>query len=686
MTSAARPGNRLINETSPYLLQHAHNPVDWYPWGAAALARAKAEDKPILLSIGYAACHWCHVMERESFENEATAALMNEHFVCIKVDREERPDLDEIYMAATIAQSGSGGWPMTVFLTPAQQPFFAGTYFPPEDAYGRPGFPRILQELARLWRSDRATLLEHAVELTAQVAAHAHGTAPRALPEQASWQAIEQLSDDFDSVHGGFGRAPKFPPCSALSLLLEHHTTSHDVAALHMVTVTLNAMKNGGIYDHIAGGFARYSTDRQWLVPHFEKMLYDNAQLARVYGEAWQVTHDPEYRRVALETLHYLMREMQADDGGFFSATDADSEGVEGKFFVFRPAEIQAILGQTAATAFCAYYDITEPGNWEGVSIVRTPRTLSEVATELGMTEQQLASELPNWRKRVYEARSQRIPPLLDDKIITAWNGLAIGSMIEGYRVFRDGACLGSALRAAEFIERVLRREDGGLFRTARGGKAHLPGYLEDYAFVADAWIDLYEATGQRRWLDRALQLAERIRTEFSSDNGGFVTTGSNHEPLIARFADGHDGAIPNANAVAARALLRLSHHFADASLKQSALKALQAYGQAIARVPRAFTVALNAAAWLETAPIEIAVLGDSTHADFERMLATVGDVHLPKRLITLVNQQETTALPLAQGKSALDDRPTVYICRNQVCQAPITDPELLRAQLAATN
>lgn len=686
MTSAERRSNRLIDETSPYLLQHAHNPVDWCPWGEAALTRAKTEDKPILLSIGYAACHWCHVMERESFENEATAALMNEHFVCIKVDREERPDLDEIYMAATVAMSGSGGWPMTVFLTPTQQPFFAGTYFPPEDGYGRPGFPRVLQELTRLWQSDRSTLLEHAKELTAQVLAHAQGTAPRAIPEQALWRAIEQLSDDFDAVHGGFGRAPKFPPCSALSLLLEHHTTSHDVPSLQMATVTLNAMKNGGIYDHIGGGFARYATDRHWLVPHFEKMLYDNAQLARVYSEAWQVTRDPEYRRVALETLHYLMREMQADEGGYFSATDADSEGVEGKFFVFRPEEVRTILGDTAARAFCAYYDITEQGNWEGVSIAHTPRPLSEVASSLGIDQQQLANELPKWRSQVYEARSRRVPPLLDDKIITAWNGLAIGSMVEGYRVLRDTNCLNSAVRAAEFVERVLRREDGRLYRTARNGKAHLQGYLEDYAFVADAYVDLYEATGQRRWLDRARDLAQCIRRDFTGDRGGFVTTGNGHESLIARFADGQDGAIPNANAVAARVLLRLSFHFADAKLRQSALEALQAHGQAIARVPRAFASALNAAAWLEAPPIEIAVLGDAAHPDFERLLAILGEVHLPKRVVTLIQQgSDDLPLPLALGKSAIDERPTVYVCRNQVCEAPITDPDLLRSRFSAT-
>jgi uncharacterized protein YyaL (SSP411 family) len=686
VTSASRPTNRLIDETSPYLLQHAHNPVDWYPWGEQALTRAKNEDKPILLSIGYAACHWCHVMERESFENDATAALMNEHFVCIKVDREERPDLDEIYMAATVAQSGSGGWPMTVFLTPAQQPFFAGTYFPPLDNYGRPGFPRVLQELARLWRTERSTLLQHASELMLQVAAHAQGMTPRALPEQALWRAIEQLSDDFDPQHGGFGRAPKFPPCPALRLLLEHHTTSHDIPALHMVTVTLDAMKNGGIYDHVGGGFARYSTDREWLVPHFEKMLYDNAQLARIYTEAWQVTRNPEYQRVALETLSYLRREMQHETGGYFSATDADSEGVEGKFFVFRPEEIRSILGEQAAKAFCAYYDVSEQGNWEGVSILRTPKSLAEVANSLGLAAQQLADQLAGGKARVYEARSKRVPPLLDDKIITAWNGLAIGSMVEGYRVFRDAQCLSSALRAADFIEGTLRRADGGLFRTARQGKAHLSGYLEDYAFVADAWIDLYEATGQRRWLDRALDLAQRMLREFVGDNGGFVTTASTHEALIVRFAEGHDGAIPNANAIAARALIRLSHHFGDSTLRDAALKALQAYGQGVARMPRAFTTTLSAASWLDAPPIEITLVSNSTDPGLESLLASLADVHLPRRVVTLLTSEDVRDLPLVQGKVAIDGRATAYLCRNQVCEAPIIDVALLRERLLAIH
>ncbi|HEY3253819.1 MAG TPA: thioredoxin domain-containing protein, partial [Polyangiaceae bacterium] len=416
--------NRLVSETSPYLLQHAHNPVAWYPWGPEALARAAAENKPILLSIGYAACHWCHVMERESFEDEAIAAQMNESFVCIKVDREERPDLDEIYMAATVALSGSGGWPMTVFLTPEQQPFFAGTYFPPVDKYGRPGFPTLLQNITELWQSDRKTLLEQAAELSAHVAQQARVSAPLAIGREALQSAARQLHGSYDALHGGFGKAPKFPPCAALSLLLRHHRNVPDASLLEMITGTLDGMKNGGMYDHLGGGFARYSTDERWLVPHFEKMLYDNAQLASVYLDAYQVTRDPEYARVARETLDYVIREMQEPNGAYFSATDADSEGVEGKFFVWSQAEVLEILGPEAGRHFAAYYDVSAKGNWEGQNVLNTPRPLARVAEELSMPEPVLRAELERSRKQLYQARKLRVPPLLDDKLLSSWNGL----------------------------------------------------------------------------------------------------------------------------------------------------------------------------------------------------------------------------------------------------------------------
>ncbi|HEY6559094.1 MAG TPA: aldo/keto reductase [Polyangiaceae bacterium] len=635
---APRPTNRLANETSPYLLQHAHNPVDWYPWGPDALERAQREDKPILLSIGYAACHWCHVMERESFENERIAALMNQSFVCIKVDREERPDIDDIYMAATVAMSGSGGWPMTVFLMPDQQPFFAGTYFPPENKHGRPGFATLLERIAELWQSDRSALLKQAQELTEHVRDQAQ--APRALSvgEEALAKAKAQLSASYDARFGGFGPAPKFPAPAALSLLLRDYQRSGDPRALEMVTGTLDAMKNGGIYDQVGGGFARYSTDERWLVPHFEKMLYDNAQLARVYVEAYQVTKNAEYQRVARETLDYVCREMQAPDGGYYSATDADSEGVEGKFFIWTPDEIRDVLDADAADWFCLYYEITPEGNWEGKSIPNIRRSLDSVARELGVDVPRLRANLEDSRARVYAARAER---------------------------------------AARFIRERLVRADGGLYRTARAGKAHLDAYLEDYAYYTDALVDLYEAGAPASWLEHAEQLAERMIRDFADQDGGaFYNTAHHHESLIVRSREGHDGAVPSANAVAARALARLSYHLDREPYRELSLSAIRAYGALIERTPRAFSTALAVAIFLLAGPIEVAVVGSASDPACAALRAALSGVYLPNRVLAHAEADVAASerLPLLAGKTLVHGRPALYICENFACQAPITD------------
>src|SRR3954463_3820944 len=523
--------NRLASETSPYLLQHAHNPVAWYPWGPEALTRAAAENKPILLSIGYAACHWCHVMERESFENDAIAAQMNEGFICIKVDREERPDLDEVYMAATVALSGSGGWPMTVFLTPDQQPFFAGTDFPPVDKYGRPGLPTLLKNIQELWQGERSTLVQQAAELASHIAEQSRVAAPRAIGREALQAAARQLRGSFDERHGGFGKAPKFPPSSALALLLRHHRNAPDQSLRQMVTATLDGMKNGGLYDHLAGGFARYSTDERWLVPHFEKMLYDNAQLASVYLEAYQVTRDPEYARVARETLDYVIREMQEPNGAYYSATDADSEGVEGKFFVWTLDELIEILGPEPAEHFAAYYDVTPQGNWEGQNVLNTPRPLERVAEELGVPAPVLQAELERSKKLLYQARKRRVPPLLDDKILTSWNGLMVSAMASGYRVLGHRHYLDSARRAADSLLARMTRPDGGLFHTARGERAHVAGFLEDYAFLCDGLLSLYEVAGEARYLLEAERLAQRLLQDFDDEaSGAFFNTAKDGE------------------------------------------------------------------------------------------------------------------------------------------------------------
>ena len=513
-----RPPNRLIHETSPYLLQHAYNPVDWYPWGPEALRLAKDQDKPLLLSIGYSACHWCHVMERESFENDEIASLMNRYYVCVKVDREERPDLDEIYMQATIAMNqGNGGWPMTVFLTPDQQPIFAGTYFPPTDKWGRPGFGTVLKKIAEGWERDRPAIADSATRFTDRLQTAMRVPTPTTVGQQELDSAVEQFSADFDPVYGGFGQAPKFPPATGLAFLLrQYHRTGTD-HVLHMVCKTLDAMAGGGMYDHIGGGFARYSTDERWLVPHFEKMLYDNALLAKTYLEAFQVTGNLEYKRVTREILDYILREMTSPEGGFYSATDADSEGVEGKFFVWDPEQIRDIVPtEQDAVRFCAYYDITADGNWEHHSIPNTPHPLEHAAEKLSCSPKELRETIYRVKPLVYEARLKRVPPGLDDKIITAWNGMMISAMAEAGRVLRHAPYVEAACRAADFLLNTLSRPDRGLYRTYRAGKAHLDAYLEDYAYLAEALIDVYEAGGEERYLREAVRLGRTTVERFS--------------------------------------------------------------------------------------------------------------------------------------------------------------------------
>jgi uncharacterized protein len=671
--------NRLSRETSPYLLQHAQNPVDWYAWGPEALARAQSENKPIFLSIGYAACHWCHVMERESFEDERTAQFLNEHFVCIKVDREERPDLDDIYMAATVAISGSGGWPMSVFLLPDQRPFFAGTYYPPSDRFGRPGFRTLLTRINELWQLERDKLLDEAQTLTDHLKALSALSPPSpVISSSAVDQTLHALKSSFDPVWGGFGSAPKFPAAQTLSLLLTHHARTGDEEALAMANVTLSGMKNGGMYDQLGGGFARYSTDERWLVPHFEKMLYDNAALAAAYLEAFQLTRDPEYRRVADETLAYIVREMQSPSGGYYSATDADSEGVEGKFFVWSLDEIQSQLTREEAEYFAFFYDVTPEGNFEHTNVLNTPRTLAQAADVLGVEPSALASTLEGARRKLYEVRKQRVPPLLDDKILTAWNGLMLGAMAEGFRVLRQREYLVSAERAANHALTVLRRPDGGLFRTARNGNAHLAAYLEDYAYLADGLITLFEAGGAPAFLREAEALVERMLADFGDDPDGlaFFHTAKDHERLIHRTREGHDGAIPNPNAIAARALLRLGRHLDRPELLERARRSIEAYGASINRIPRAFASSLNVLAMLEEPATELCVVGALGSEQREAIERAVAEVLLPNRVVAHVDPNvPNPGLPLTRDKAEVAGKPALYVCRNYACEAPITDP-----------
>ena len=680
MTNTSRPPNRLAGATSPYLLQHAHNPVDWYPWGDEALARARSEDKPILLSIGYSACHWCHVMERESFENEDIAALMNRHFVCIKVDREERPDLDDVYMAATLALNhGQGGWPMTVFLTPEQQPFFAGTYFPPDDRYGRPGFPHLLERIAEAWDTDRARLRDQGSEVVTHLRQGATTAPGGALGEQELRKAAAQLAADFDERFGGFGGAPKFPPSGALMLLLRVHRRFGDERSLEIVRKTLDEMARGGMYDQLAGGFHRYSVDERWLAPHFEKMLYDNALLARVYLEGYQATGDPFYSRIAREVLGYVRREMTAPEGGFFSATDADSEGEEGRFFVWTPEQLEEVLGEEDARVFGAYYDVDGRGNWEGRSILNTSRTGPRVAKSLGLEEEALEARIAPLRLRLLEARAKRVPPALDDKVLTAWNGLMISAFAEGARVLGDPSYLDAGLRAARFVLTSLRRPDGGLLRSWRAGRAGIDAFLEDHAYFGESLLDLYEAGGPESLLNEALGVAERIRRDFAATDGGFYSTAEAGEALVLRHREGHDGAIPAANAKAALLLARLSVHFDRSDLRRDAEGALRAYGKAIARQPRAFAWSLMAADFLLDGPVELALVGTGTGRD--ALWRAANARFLPNRVVAH-QESSGSALPLLAGKTLVNGRAALYVCRNFACQAPVTEAEAVGAAL----
>ncbi len=692
--SASRPPNRLIHETSPYLLQHAYNPVDWYPWGPEALRLAREKNCPILLSIGYSACHWCHVMERESFENEAIAALMNRHFLCIKVDREERPDLDEIYMAATVAMNnGQGGWPMTVFLTPDQEPFFAGTYFPPDDRWGRPGFGTLLKKITEVWENNSSDLRAKARELTARLKREWQAPAPVSISAEVLDEAANDFSREFDSRFGGFGSAPKFPPAAGLSLLLRCYRRTGDAKTLQMVTKTLDAMAAGGIYDHIGGGFARYSTDERWLVPHFEKMLYDNALLVRIYLEAYQVTKQASYRHVVIDVLEYILREMTDSEGGFYSATDADSEGVEGKFFVWTPSEIRAVLqNDEDARRICACYDITEQGNWEHTNIPNRMRPIESIAQELDLTVDELQDTMRRVRPLLYEARKQRVPPALDDKVITAWNGMMISGMAEAGRVlgisrFVDAACL-----AADFILRVHRTAEGRMHRTSRKGRAHLDAVLEDYAYFGEGLVDLYEACGNERYLATAQELAERLLEAFHDrDQGGFFTTSQQHELLILRGREGADGATPSGNAVAASLLAKLSFHYDRQDFREAATGAVRAYGKQMTRYPRAFAKSLAVVDFLTEGPLELAFVGKKDDPGLAALWQATCDVFLPNRIIALTNRIDgTSSHPLLTGKGLVNGQAALYLCRNFACQQPLTDPlaadKALRTAAAQTT
>ena len=686
------PTNRLAGETSPYLLQHAHNPVDWYPWGPEAFARARAEDKPIFLSVGYSACHWCHVMERESFEDPAIAAVMNEHFVNVKVDREERPDVDQIYMAAVQAMTRHGGWPMSVFLTPDLQPFYGGTYFPPTDSRGMPGFPRVLQSVARAWKEQRDEVVASAGQLTDDLrAALASSATPGELDVTLLDNAYRALSRAFDPTHGGFGSAPKFPHPMDLRLLLRQHARTGDPHALHIVRHTLDKMARGGIYDHLGGGFARYSTDDRWLVPHFEKMLYDNALLSATYLEAYQVTHDPELARVARETLDYILARMTAPEGGFYATEDADSEGVEGKYYVWSLTEVRDVLGRERAEAFASVYDVTAAGNWEGQNILNMPKPLAQAARLLGRDQAQLRAALAEDRAQLLAARDRRIPPGKDTKVLTSWNGLMLAPMAAASPILGDRRYFDAARKAAGFLLDTMQAPDGRLLHSFKDGQARFNGYLDDYACLIDGLTRLFEAGGEPRWIEAAVDLARVMIDEFADpDDGGFFATGRSHETLIARPKEVQDNATPSGNAMAATALLRLAALTGRDDLATAGRDALRAARWVLAQYPTAAGQGLIALDFLLAAPRELAVIAGDDPAEFDAVLRAIAGRFLPHAVVapapTPPAPELARLVPLLADRPARDGRTTTYICERFACQAPVLGVERVDAALDATG
>jgi uncharacterized protein YyaL (SSP411 family) len=667
--------NHLINETSPYLLQHAHNPVDWYPWGDEAFEKARRENKPVLLSIGYSACHWCHVMAHESFENDAIAQLMNEYFVNIKVDREERPDLDQIYMNAVQMMTHHGGWPMTVFLTPDAVPFYGGTYFPPQDRYNIPGFPRVLIGVAEAYKERQDEIRETGTSLITELRRLGEtGGSDQPIEPELLDATYNGITRNYDSVNGGFGGAPKFPPAMALEFLLR----TGKPEALQMISHTCLKMANGGIYDQLGGGFHRYSTDSRWLVPHFEKMLYDNALLSRLYLHYFQVSREPFARETVAGILDYVLREMTHPLGGFYSTQDADSEGHEGKFFVWDIREIRDVLGETAASRFCDYYNITEAGNFEGKNIPNVTRTLEDVAVAHRISVGELQASLDESKQTLFKRRERRVKPDRDEKILTAWNGLMMASFAEAGIVLNRPDYTDAARRNAEFVLSNLR-QDGMLLRTWKDGQAKFNAYLEDYAFLAEGLLTLFETTGEARWLHETLALTDRMIDEFwDNDGGGFFFTGKSHENLIVRSKDYFDNATPSGNSVAAIVLLRLATLTGRENYRNLATAVLREVSEQARRYPSGFGYALSAADFLLSTPKEVAIVGK----DIRPLLAETWRPYLPNKVVAAGGADLAEITPLLADRPLVNGLPTAYVCEHYTCQNPVTDVSSLAAVL----
>jgi len=673
--------NRLTEETSPYLLQHAMNPVHWYAWGEKALATAKELERPILLSIGYSSCHWCHVMAHESFEDAETAGYMNEHFINIKVDREERPDLDDIYMKAVQGLTGQGGWPLTVFLTPAGKPFFGGTYFPPVARMNMPSFRQVMEAVIDAWQQRRQQVEEQSEKLRDFIAEHtAFDLSPSTLSLTTLREAGESIQANYDPIHGGFGGAPKFPQAMALDFLLRRYHRTQDLSLLNAITKTLDSMAYGGIYDQLGGGFHRYSVDTQWLVPHFEKMLYDNALLSRVYLDAFMRTQNPLYERIACETLDYVRREMTDPAGGFYSAQDADSEGEEGKYYVWAPDEIGAVLGADDARLFCSYYGVTPEGNFEGKNIL-----FLGSGAEAGLSEAEISRVRTVLNLQLLEGRAERVKPETDTKVISGWNGLMLQSFAQAARQLGRPADLATALANGEFLLGTMVQDDR-LAHTYTPGKAAGLGFLEDYGSVAIGLLALYEATFDTKWFSAARGLCDTILREFHDGNGVFFDTSTLHEELIVRPRNLFDNAVPSGTSLACDALLRLHAYTGEGKYMEPVEAVLRLQAEALTKAPSAFGRMLCVADSLLGPTKEVAIVGDPAAQDTQALLESINDQYAPDIVLAVRHPEDVAAagvIPLLAERSQVDGKATAYVCRQFVCRTPTTDPGKLREQVA---
>jgi len=665
------PENSLIYETSPYLLQHAKNPVNWYSWNETALKKAKEENKPIFLSIGYSSCHWCHVMAHESFENDDIANIMNENFINIKVDREERPDIDDIYQKVCQMATGQGGWPLSVFLTPEQKPFYVGTYFPILDSYGRPGFGSLLRQLSQSWKEKPQDIKKAAENFLTNLQKTESLTAPSKLERSILDEAAMNLMQLADQANGGFGTAPKFPNSANISFILRYAKLSGISKFKEFALKTLKKMARGGIFDQLGGGFHRYSTDSRWLAPHFEKMLYDNALIPIVYGEAYQITKDPFYLTIVTKTLNFVLREMTSDEGGFYSAKDADSEGEEGKYYVWSKNEIQEILGNNS-DIFCLFYDVTDGGNFEGKTILCNNLSLSSVAFKFGKTEDEVKKILEESVQKLLQLRSKRIPPGLDDKILTSWNAMMISAFAKGFRVSGEQSFLDAAEKCLVFIEKKLI-QDEKLLRTYKNGYSKIQGYLEDYSYLISAMLDVFELNPEIKYLENAKKIGLYLIEHFwDSENNNFFMTADNHEQLIIRPKSNYDLSMPSGNSVAANCLLRLYHLTQEKRFLDISIRIMESQASMAAENPFGFGYLLNTIYMYLQKPIEITVL-NSKNSEFEKYL---NSSFLPESILVNVKNEEQMEnlknLSFFSGKVFQENKTTVFVCKDFTCSLPL--------------